>query len=411
MTAVDGKVSVQHLLRTSVWNEALAAVAHPKIDAPRDYHARYDSQQPERGLQSVNLSPDFPTVARVLTSLAPQVGLPPIDGVLAVDPLGLAALLELSGSIRLAAWPEDITAANVVDITLRDAYVAFQPTPERAEFLGDVAQAVVDQATSGSLGTPARIAKVLGGAAHEGHVLLAFTRPKEQRLARQLNVAGNLPTIHSDSLAVNTQNAGANKIDFYLKRRIEYRVVVHPDPGGRTAWVTARVTVRLENTAPDSGLPQIVIGPYKPGFLAAGVNRSWVSVYTPLGLTGITVDGAKVPFLSGREVGREVYSRFVDLPARSARTVELTLEGRIRLRPGGWYELDLGHQPTLEPDRVQVSVQVPSGWEVADAPGLVTPFDRQASGVTLLARPDRIRVRIARHPAPLDLWGRLQAGT
>ena len=58
---------------------------------------------------------------------------------------------------------------------MRDAYAAFSETPERADFLGDVAKAAVDRATTGTLGTPAQIAKVLGAAAHAGHLQLGFT--------------------------------------------------------------------------------------------------------------------------------------------------------------------------------------------------------------------------------------------
>jgi UDP-N-acetylmuramyl pentapeptide phosphotransferase/UDP-N-acetylglucosamine-1-phosphate transferase len=409
MTAVDGKVSVGPLQKTSIWNTALASIPHPRLDAPADYHRRYDHEDPQHALQNVNLSPDFPTVGRALMSLAPQAGLPHLDGVLAVDPLGLAALLQLTGPVSVAGWPEDINSANVVSVTLRDAYTNFFGETARTDFLGDVAKVVVDNATSGDLGAPARIAQVLGGAAHEGHLLLAFARPSEQRLAAELNVAGGLAPVRSDALAVNTQNAAGNKIDYYLQRQIEYHVQLNPDPGGRTARVTARLTISLNNTAPASGLPQIVIGPYAAGYVA-GVNRSWVTVYSPLGVQGLTLDGTPTTFSADPEAGRDAYSKFIDIPATTTSTLEFDLAGRLRLGADGWYELDLGHQPTLAPDRVQVSVDVPAGWEVADAPGLVRPFDQRASGVVLLGRDHQLRVRIARKPAPLDLWGHLQAG-
>src|SRR5439155_6307005 len=96
LTADDGKLHISRLLRTSAWNNAVRANPDPKADAPADYRARYGQFQPERTLQNVNLSPDFPSVAKVLASLAPQAGLPAVDGVLAVDPVGLAALLQLT---------------------------------------------------------------------------------------------------------------------------------------------------------------------------------------------------------------------------------------------------------------------------------------------------------------------------
>jgi UDP-N-acetylmuramyl pentapeptide phosphotransferase/UDP-N-acetylglucosamine-1-phosphate transferase len=410
MRVVDGKVSVGPMQKTGVWNSALASIPNPRLDAPADYHRRYDHEDPQHQLQTINLSPDFPTVGRALMSQGAQVGLPHLDGVLAVDPVGLAALLELTGPVPVSGWPVDIDSGNVVNVTLRDAYTAFGETAARTDFLGDVAKVVVDDATSGDLGAPARLARVLGAAAHEGHLLLAFARPQEQRLAAELNVAGGLAPVRSDTLAVNSQNAGANKIDFYLHRHIEYRVHLAPDPGNRTARVTARLTIELDNTAPDKGLPEIVIGPNPPNAPPAGVNRSFVSVYTPLGVDRMSIDGAQSTFSAGQEVGRGVYSQVVDIPALSSRTLQFDLSGRVRLEPGGWYELDLGHQPTLDPDRVQVSVDVPAGWTVADAPGLARPFDQRASGEVVLGRDRQLRAKVARQPAPLDLWGHLQAG-
>ena len=84
-----------------------------------------------------------------------------------------------------------------MQVTLSDAYAAFAETPERADFLGDVAQVAVEAATSGNLGRPAQIAKVMGAAAHEGHLILAFARPEEQELAVELGVSGRMEPVRS----------------------------------------------------------------------------------------------------------------------------------------------------------------------------------------------------------------------
>src|SRR5206468_1636074 len=97
LTAEDGDVSVGRLLRTASWNAAIAQHAGVKLEAPADYVRRYGQFEPERVLQNVNLSPDFPTVAEVLMSLSEDAGVGKVDGVMAVDPKGLAALLELTG--------------------------------------------------------------------------------------------------------------------------------------------------------------------------------------------------------------------------------------------------------------------------------------------------------------------------
>src|SRR5439155_8327376 len=77
--AHDGKLDVGDILRTNTWNEAIAQQARVSYRAPADYTRRYGQYRPQFTLQNVNLSPDFPSVASVLETLAPQAGLPKID--------------------------------------------------------------------------------------------------------------------------------------------------------------------------------------------------------------------------------------------------------------------------------------------------------------------------------------------
>ncbi|MFI5054035.1 MAG: DUF4012 domain-containing protein, partial [Acidimicrobiia bacterium] len=409
MTALDGKLHVDPLDRTHVWNEATRALPKATLSAPADYLSRYGSFSPSTTLQNVNLSPDFPSVAQALMSQTQEVGLGKVDGVMAVDPEGLAALLELSGPVTVAGWPTPIDSGNVVNVTLRDAYAAFAETPERADFLGDVAQAAVDQATSGTLGKPAQIAKVLGAAAHAGHITLAFARPDEQRLADQLGIAQKVAPIRSDAVAVTTSNAGGNKLDYYFDRTIDYRVMLHPSANLRSAAIDADLAVRLENTASDSGLPSIVIGPYDDRFVA-GQNRTYVSLYSGLDFRDAAVDGKAVAVSPGRERGRNVYSLLEDVFAKSNKTVTAKLSGRVALH-AGWYDVVVRQQPTINPDRVHVSVDVPKGWRIDRAPKMEQPFPQRASVSALLAKTTTYRVHIVRDPATWDLWQRLQDGT
>jgi UDP-N-acetylmuramyl pentapeptide phosphotransferase/UDP-N-acetylglucosamine-1-phosphate transferase len=409
ITAQNGKLHVSDLLRTNSWNQAVRAQPDLKLDAPADYLARYAQFQPGTTLQNINLSPDFPSVAQALTGLAPQAGQPKIDGVIAVDPAGLAALMELTGPVQVAAWPDPIGADNVVNVTLRDAYAAYERTPERADFLGDVAHAAVDKATTGKLGRPTKIAKVLGKAAHSGHLTIAFSRPDEQRLAEQLGVAQEMGPVRSDAIAVTSSNAAGNKIDYYLQRAIDYRVTVHPDDSLHSAQATADLSVVFDNKAPATGLPEGVIGPFDPRFVA-GENRSFVSLYSPLAFTSTKVNGKATAVSPGRERGRNVYSRFTDLLSKAQETTSARLVGAVALHDG-WYSVEVRHQATLNPDRVRVAVDVPEGWRIDQAPGMARPFSRRASVDTLLEQTTTYRVHIVRDPGTWELWQRLKAGT
>ena len=85
---------------------------------------------------------------------------------------------------------------------------------------------------------------MLGGAAHAGHLILAFARPEEQQLAIELGVSGRLDPVQSDALAVTTSNAGGNKIDYYLNRAVDYRVKLTPDDDATKALAQRRALGR-----------------------------------------------------------------------------------------------------------------------------------------------------------------------
>lgn len=408
LSAADGKVRLESLERIATLN-TLGDVAARRLNAPADYVERYGRFEPATTLQNANMSPDFPTVAAIVADVYAQASGQPVDGVLTVDPIGLAAMLELTGPVRLPDWPTPITSANVVDVTLRDAYAAFARTPERADFLGDVARKVIDDATAGDLANLAAMSRTLGRAARGGHLSLWFPAADAQAVVDEIDISGRMPAGWGDSLVVTNTNAGANKLDYYLERGIDYSVTVSPSPDLRTADVEGTVRVDLANTVP-SGLPQIVAGPYEGATdrFVYGQNFTYLSVYTPHTSSEARLDDEPTELETGTELGRNVYSGFLDVFSGGRASVALDVDGVVRLRDGGWYELTLGHQPTLRADRVTVRIAAPPGYEVRDARGLEV-VDGVAQGTLELAETRTVRVRLA--PVGANPWDRLRAGS
>jgi UDP-N-acetylmuramyl pentapeptide phosphotransferase/UDP-N-acetylglucosamine-1-phosphate transferase len=393
LTADDGQVELDDFLRTRVLNEPGVGLdeSSRRLDAPAEFLTRYERFTPAQVWQNLNMSPDFPTVARAITNLYPQATGQFVDGVIAVDPVGLEALLELTGPVLVADWPEPITAENVIDVTLRQQYDAFG-LAEREEFLGDVAEAVWEQALEGNLGNPARLAKILGKTGRQGHLQLWFADPEEAALAVRLGVGGAVPRLGSDSLLVTNQNSSANKVDFYLTRRLDYSVRLTPQPGTTRVRANAELDVTLANAAP-AGVSSVALGPWDERF-EPGEDRSFVSVYTPLAFTAASLDGAPTQLEAATELGRNVFSGYVGVPAGAARTLSVDMRGTVVLAPGGWYELDVVRQPTLWPDDVTVVVEVPDGWRITDAEGLELLSPRRAGAQVSLERTGRMRVRL-----------------
>ncbi|MGI8685798.1 MAG: hypothetical protein ACR2MO_12060, partial [Acidimicrobiales bacterium] len=224
----------------------------------------------------------------------------------------------------------------------------------RTDFLGDVAEAVGARVTQGSLPPPAAIVEALAPVARGHHLSLWSPVAAEQALFRRIGADGGLPPVRGDSLAVTNVNAGGNKVDWFLRRTSDYVAEVD-GPDGR---VTGALTVTLRNEAPPAGLPAYVIGgPFATPIDPAGSNRTYLSVYSPLGLAGATLDGRPVPVESAREVGRNVYSLFLVVPPGGTRTLTFELSGEV---PGdGPYRLDWHAQPLVVPE--VVSARVTSG--------------------------------------------------
>jgi hypothetical protein len=127
--------------------------------------------------------------------------------------------------------------------------------------------------------------------------------------------------------------------------------------------VNGNVTVELVNGAPSEGHSPNALGPYGPG-LQAGENRTFLSVYTPLGVSSSSLGAMPLDLQSGAELGQHVYSAFVDIPSEGTGTVRLSVDGMIHLAAGGWYTLDIPRQPALGADQLSISLTVPPGWEV-----------------------------------------------
>jgi hypothetical protein len=161
-----------------------------------------------------------------------------------------------------------------------------------------------------------------------------------------------VPSVHGDFLGVVTQNAEGNKIDWYLRRSIDYRAVLNRT----TDQITAVLTLKLHNSSPTSGLPPIILDPAAGANTTPGESELYVSVYSPWEVDGSSLNGVPLAMTDQQELGRLVYSAFVMVPAGGTATIVLRLVGSWN--PREHYHLGMYHQPLLFPDQVSTSVKV-----------------------------------------------------
>ena len=364
ITAVAGKLSLVNVQRVAQLNDAVDDAAAARA-LPSVYADAYGEWKVPARLQNVTVAADFPTAAEALESVLPLAGRGEVDGTVSIDPLAVAALLDVVGPVKVPSWPVPVSAENAPSVLLHEQYVALEGEA-RENFLGEVIAAVWARATTGDLPSPASLARTLGPAVRGRHIQLHSRRAEEQAALGRFNADGALRFSGGDHLSLVTDNGSQSKVDWFLRRAVDYHV--RYDPGSGSAEGTVKVT--LTNDAPPSGLPPYVLGGQvtPPGF-----SRQIVQIYTPLDIVAATVDGRPPP-AALRSVGRSgnwAHELDVAIPPKSAMTIELRLAGRLGEQQGRW-TLDLVRQAAVSPDDVTVTLDVADGWRLQNAAGGLT---------------------------------------
>jgi hypothetical protein len=365
VTMRDGGVESRAFKRTSEFDDS---TKHRTLHAPLDFRRRYSQFDVDRNWTNVNLSPDYPTIARIVADQYRQFSDKKVDGVFTLDPFGIAGLLKLTGPVRVASWPVPLTDRNFVNIALHDEYRAFDNNQAaRLDFLGQVGEAVFDKLIASGLNNVIAAAPVIDDLITSRRLQMWSPHAATNEFFAETGSTGAIRPTAGDSLIVTTQNAAANKTDYFLRRSITYEARVARKGNGIA--VDSVATVQLTNTAPSTGEPRYVIGPNTPR-LKAGENRLFVTIYSPFDVTTATLDGQPLHLDFAPELGRFAYSAFVSLPPGNTRTIVLRFAGSLSHVTR--YTLDVFHQPVITPDIVRIKLDGAGPKGVVDVTGPLT---------------------------------------
>jgi hypothetical protein len=333
----------------------------PSLVGLDEYLSRYGRLRPARHPGNVTASPSFPAVADALAQIYPQTpGGRPVDGVLIVDPEGLAGILAVTGPVTVPGLDRPLAAEDAPELLLRGQYDRAVGVDQaaRRRLLDDIVEATFEALTQATLPGPRTLGDTFGPLVAEGRVRGTTWSAGAGPLVAALGLDADFPApAGGDLLSVVTTNRGENKLDAYLHRTISYDVTYDPDTGEADALVE----VRLRNDAPAGELPYEV--GYNPFGLPAGTNATRLDVYTPLALESATVDGTPAPVSEARELGSQVHGVVLDVPRDGAPVVRFSLTGT--LAPGDRYGLTLVNQPLANRDDVSVRIRAPDGWRPA----------------------------------------------
>ena len=355
ITAVNGTVSLSHFGRTYELNDNGVPAAQRVLKARADYIRRYSPFDVGHLWQNVTMSPDFASSAEAMASLYPQSGGSAIDGVISADPFALAALLRITGPVAVDGWPEPITADNAARILLYDFYAQLSPdrNVERIDLQQQVAQLTWSRLFTGPIPSPQTLGSSLGAVAKARHLQLWAVRPEEQRFFRHLGADGAMAPLADDGFAAVTNNAGANKIDWYLHRTVSYDAIVDLATGA----VNSVATLEMTNGAPPTGVADYLIANTAVPPAPPGTSVQYLSLYSPLELQAVSLDGKPFAVRADRELGRNVYSGWVRIAPGATATVVATF-ARTGNGHTGAYSVELGCQALVNDDAAKIRVRV-----------------------------------------------------
>ena len=299
-----------------------------------DYGARWGWLDPTQEWRYLAMSPQFDVTGSLAAQMWKAKTGEDVDGVLALDPVALRALVKVSGPVNVGGT--QIDEGNVVKEILLQQYLDHPASvagsesdlplnDQRRERNGVIARAIVDQLDRVGWNI-ADLVDDLRGAARGRHVLFWSSKPTQQRAWRAAGVSGVLPR---DGFMVAVQNRSGNKLDQFLP--VAVTIAHHRVSGG--SEVTAKIVIA--NFTPTAGLNRYVEGPFDETF-AAGEYRGILAVNIPGYASGIHLDGGEQTVAAGPDGSTRVVGVTIRLLRGTAGTYTL----RFKV-PTGYERLDV----------------------------------------------------------------------
>ncbi|MEV4987886.1 DUF4012 domain-containing protein [Pseudarthrobacter sp. LMD1-1-1.1] len=267
-------------------------------------------------ISDVNLTPNFPTAASAAKAMWEQRYGEHIDGVVAIDPVVLAHLLESSGPIPVAAskgqredtakLPSALSADNVVQVLLSDAYLNIADNSSQDAYFAAASKSVFDSLSSGKISGEGLV-QALVKSAQENRLYVWSDHKEEQEVLKSSAVGGAVlgATAGGASFGVYFNDGTGAKMDYYVRREVQ--LIKSCSEDGYSNYV---VRVKLTNTAPSNAavvLPEAVTGGGRYGVSPGSVQTNIV-VYGPSQslLNGASRDAEQISFGSYTHSDRPV---------------------------------------------------------------------------------------------------------
>lgn len=310
----DGDLELEEMVSLSLDADPPDGAVVPE----RDLADRWGFLDPGDEWRNLMASPRFPESARLAVDMWRAAGRGEVDGVIAVDAIGLQAIVEATGPITVGGRTLD--AVGLPQHILHDQYLQFgdifserEQNIERRDELALLARSAVDAVDAGDYPASTLIRTL--GEAIAGRHLLAWSRDEVEQ--RGWLAAGMDGELGASSMLVSILSRGGNKLDWFLDVDAELSIERASD-----GWEVV-VEIEIANETPE-GEPPYVAGPYPdPAIgLEPGEYRGILAVNVPGAARNSRFDGVRRLAAAGADGATRVVGFQFDL-TRGERRVDV----------------------------------------------------------------------------------------
>ena len=268
------------------------------------------------------------------------------DGVVALDPVALSYLLDVTGPVQLPTG-DTLTSDNLVPLVLNEVYQRYENPIEQDHFFQLASAAVFDAVTSRVL-DPVGLLSALGRAADENRLFIWSALSEEQAILDGTSLQGELPVTDAEAtrFGVYVNDGTGSKMDYYARLDTNVEWCGQNQSGN----ATAALRVTIANEAPlnaASALSPSIHGDGNFG-VPPGMARTVTYIYLPQG-ANIASSQASESRTVGSAVhdGREVIVWTVDLLPGSSATFDVAVTTPFT------DQLDVIRTPTLHANKTE----------------------------------------------------------
>ncbi len=339
-------------------------------------------------IANINYSPDFPSAAETWVPMIKESTGLQMNGVIALDPFAVAAVLEHEAPIRVRSLGLEINNKDVVPFTEHDQYTL--PIDQQKVIPGLLIQEAYTAITSPKHFIP--LIRTMANTLADKHIQIWSSDKAQQGLITQLGWDGAISNPGGDYLNLAYEKRIVGKQDYFLHQHVEYDVTVNASGGiSSTYKLTATSAMPADEPLP-------VAGPASP----YGVTVGMWNLYVPKGAqfdsvtpsadlpTDVVTPDTFTKFVQPKKFMQHVEGNFrvftkmgLAWPGSPyALTYHYTVPKVITTAADGSkvYTLTVQNQPFANPMSTTINVTLPKGATVASIQPTATPSPAASVG-------------------------------